>query len=139
MTTTSYLSGLLVLRSGSSIPKTLAYFETHRPNGRDLQAFAGPQVAAAAGAALIDLEATEADEVHRLALADGTFDPRKRGSHDRFDHGLRLGGVGGDAFDQVSEKHNNLLLLNDHCAGNMTGQTKQQLVDRGCDAAWLHS
>jgi hypothetical protein len=88
--------------------------------------FAGPQVAAAAGATLIDLEATEADEVHRLALADGTFDPGERGPHDRFDHGLRLGGVGGDAFDQVSEKHNSLLLLNDHRAGNTTLWTKQQ-------------
>jgi hypothetical protein len=32
----------------------------------------------AAGAALIDLEATEADEVHRLSLADGLFDPGER-------------------------------------------------------------
>ena len=124
-TATSYLSGLLAFRSGSGIPKTLADPETHRGSGRNLQAFAGPQVAAAAGAALIDLEATEADEVHRLALADSTFDPGERGPHDRFDHGLRLGGVGGDAFDQVSEKHNSLLLLNDHRAGNTMLRTKQ--------------
>jgi hypothetical protein len=62
---------------------------------------------------------------HRLALADGTFDPGERGPHDRFDHGLRLGGVSGDAFDQVSEKHKNLLLLNDHRAGNTRLPTKQ--------------
>jgi hypothetical protein len=43
---------------------------------RDLQA-PGLHVATAAGAALINLEAAEADEVHRLALSNGSFDPGK--------------------------------------------------------------
>ena len=71
--TSSYLPGLLAFRSGSGIPKTLADPEAHRGSGWDLQALAGPQVAAAACTALIDLEATEADEVHRLALAEAVF------------------------------------------------------------------
>src|SRR5919106_3459153 len=71
------LPARLGLRSGSGVPQALADLETHRPRGRDLQALAGPQVATTAGAELIILEATEADEVFRLALADGSFDPRE--------------------------------------------------------------
>jgi len=98
------LAGAPALRSGSGIPQALAGLEAHRRGGRDLQAFAGPQVAAAAGAALIDLEAAEANQVHRLALADGSFDPGEHAPDDCLDHGLRLPGVGRDAFDQVSQK-----------------------------------
>ena len=87
------------------ISKTLANSQTHRPSGRDLQTFAGPEVAGAAGAALIDLEATEADEVHRLALADGTFDPASAARPIASTMAFGWAGVGGDAFDQVSEKH----------------------------------
>ena len=59
----------------------------------------------AAGTALIDLEATEADEVHRLALADASFDPGEHAAQHCLDHRLRLPGVGSNAFDQASEMH----------------------------------
>jgi hypothetical protein len=36
------------------------------------------------------LEAAEADEVHRLALADGTFDPGEYTAYDGLDDSLRL-------------------------------------------------
>jgi hypothetical protein len=78
---------------------------------RDLQAFAGPQVAAAAGAALMDLEPAEADEVHCFAFADGSFDASQRAAYHCLDHGFRLSGVAHHTFDQVSEKHDALPLL----------------------------
>src|SRR5919109_3832444 len=55
----SALGHLLALRSRSGIPQALADLEAHRVGGRNLQDLTGLQVAAAAGAALINLEAAE--------------------------------------------------------------------------------
>jgi hypothetical protein len=94
--------GPLAFRSGSGISQALADLEAHRTNGRDVQAFPYPQVAAAAGAALIDLEATEADEVHRLALADGTFDPGERATSPWQVRSAAYSGHGSDEFGQFA-------------------------------------
>src|SRR5919106_5976404 len=93
------LPSALALRSGSGIPQALADLEAHRVGGWNLQGLTGLQVAAAAGAALIDLEAAEADEVHCLALADGAFDPGEHAAHDCLDRRLWLPCVDRDAFD----------------------------------------
>jgi hypothetical protein len=59
----------------------------------------------AAGVAPIDLEAAEADEVHRLALANGSFDPGEYVTQYCLDPRLRLPGVGCNPFDQASQMH----------------------------------
>src|SRR5918994_6987097 len=119
----------LALRSGSGIPKALADLEAHRIGGRNLQGLTGLQVTAAAGAALIDLQAAEAGEIHRVALADGSFDPGEHAPHDGFDHGLRLPGVGCDAFDHVSEKHDALPLLSSIAAvARRRGRSNKQWI-----------
>ena len=68
------LATAFALRSGGGFPEVLADLEAHRRGRRDLQGFAGAQVAAAPGAALIDFEPAEAHQVHRLTLADGALD-----------------------------------------------------------------
>jgi hypothetical protein len=65
----------------TGILKALADLETHRPSGRNLEAFSGPQVAAAAGAALINLEATEADNLPEPP--DDDTDPEAEPSEER--------------------------------------------------------
>jgi hypothetical protein len=74
-------------------------------------------------------KAAKADEVHCLALADGSFDPGEPATHDRLNHALRLPGIDRDALDQVSEKHNSLLLLSFHRGGSTTSRMTQQSVD----------
>src|SRR5690606_12466768 len=73
--------------------------------GGDRDLLAGARVAAGAGGALLDLEGTEADQGHGVALLQGLAHRRQHGVDGARGIGLGQVGLVGDGVDQIVLVH----------------------------------